>query len=96
MLTHRLDYISDFLHELRNTDKNFHDEMVSLFVRDNLTFTGFEKDFVEALYKIKGITVSRDKFNGELTLLHGNDSFKFSCYEDLFKKVAEIIRDENI
>lgn len=84
----RLDDIHDFLKELRNTAPDFHDSMVKEFLQDKLMFTTFEKDLAEALHKIVGITISRNPLTHQLFV---NDE-EVQCYEDVFKRVVELLK----
>jgi hypothetical protein len=78
-----LDAKLQLLNHIKDVNPSFYNEFVREFLTDRLTFVGLEKELVNALHSVSGITVSRDE--DKIFISYKNTMEKFDSYEDALK-----------
>jgi hypothetical protein len=79
----QLDAKLELLNHIKNVNSAFYNEFVREFLSDPLTFAGLEKELINALHSIGGITISRK--DDKLFVEYKTVKEPFDSYEDALK-----------
>lgn len=90
------DAAKDILIAIKSNNERFYNEFVREFLTDRLTFTNFERDLVNALHTIAGITIFRSEIDlrddvNKIHVKHGKIIDSFDDFESAFNFAIAIL-----